>query len=162
MNDILLPGDLSLRRLTADAIPELLEPLQALSRHHNRVGAFGSVYPLLPFEIALKKTADQVRGNTAIVEAVYRGDALIAFCKCSFAVGLGEIDYLYVDESWRGHGLGAMLMRRMLRYLTESQVELIDLRVVVGNDAARRFYEKFGFRLRSETLCLRARDAGRA
>lgn len=159
MNNPTIPNGLTLKQIGPDAVPEVLESLKGLSRHHNNVGTFGQIYPLLPFELSMKETAEQLREKTARIEALYDGDSMVAFCKSSFAVGLGEIDYLYVDESWRGRGLGDLLMRRMLNYLTENSVELIDLRVVVGNDDARRFYEKFGFQLRSETLSLRADDA---
>lgn len=144
----------TIRRATAQEVAGLRDILLDLSVHHNRVAeGFAGIYPVLPVDRQLAKTAEQVRLGTALVEIVRVGDAMHGFSKASFEAGHGKVDWLYLDERLRGLGYGEMLLNRMLEFLRNKGVGLVDLSVVLGNDA-KRFYERYGFRVRSETLSL--------
>ena len=50
-----------------------------------------------------------------------------------------------VDPRWRGRGLGAFLMRAVLREAEAREAEAVTLEVRRSNVAGRRLYESFGF-----------------
>jgi len=55
------------------------------------------------------------------------------------------LDELYVDERWRGHGIGALLVEEAMRVAVERGCVALDLEVEEGHDAAARLYERLGF-----------------
>ena len=50
-----------------------------------------------------------------------------------------------VREEWN-HGIGSMLMERLIDFSRNSGIELINLEVRADNDSAIHLYEKYGFR----------------
>ncbi|HEX2294831.1 MAG TPA: GNAT family N-acetyltransferase [Actinomycetota bacterium] len=56
-----------------------------------------------------------------------------------------EIDLLAVDEAVRGRGLGTAMMREVERLARGSGAGGVRLNVSLGNDGARRFYERLGY-----------------
>lgn len=64
---------------------------------------------------------------------------------------------LYVTEHHRGQGLGEALLARAEAHARDLGVYKIELSVVAGNRAARRFYERLGYRDRSLTMTKRLR-----
>ena len=61
------------------------------------------------------------------------------------ADGSGEVDSLYVSPSHRGRGVGHAMMTRTMEWFDGEGVRTVTLDVIDGNDAAIRFYERFGF-----------------
>ena len=64
----------------------------------------------------------------------------------------GEIDSIYVEERYRGHGFGDELIKRSLEWMDKKGVKKKTVRVAVGNQDAMSFYERYGFLPRSITL----------
>jgi ribosomal protein S18 acetylase RimI-like enzyme len=62
---------------------------------------------------------------------------------------------LYVRESHRDQGLGEALLARAEAHARDLGVYKIEMSVVSGNAAARRFYERLGYRDRSLTMSKR-------
>jgi ribosomal protein S18 acetylase RimI-like enzyme len=58
----------------------------------------------------------------------------------------GWIYDITVDIEFRGRGIGTMLMQRACEHFETRGVLGIGLMVLIGNEAARRLYEKVGFR----------------
>ena len=50
-----------------------------------------------------------------------------------------------VKEEWN-HGIGSMLMERLIDFAKDSGIELINLEVRADNAAAIHLYQKYGFR----------------
>ncbi len=65
---------------------------------------------------------------------------------------------LYVVPEHRRKGVGSALLEKALNLLEEEGAECVELSVWVGNEAARRLYEKFGF----EEYVIRMRKVLRA
>jgi ribosomal protein S18 acetylase RimI-like enzyme len=63
------------------------------------------------------------------------------------AAGLGEIQAIYLDPAARGRDLGRALMDAALAELAGAGLTTVVLWVLTANAAARRFYERAGFRL---------------
>lgn len=64
----------------------------------------------------------------------------------------GEIDSIYVEERYRGHGFGDELIKRSLEWMDKKDVKKKTVRVAVSNQDTVSFYERYGFRPRSITL----------
>jgi GNAT superfamily N-acetyltransferase len=94
----------------------------------------------------------------ALVRKIRRGQALCACSNGSAAPLLGgllwsahppryRIGWLAVASHARRHGVGGALVQTALAWATPlAEVEVVTFGAdVVGGDAARRFYERFGF-----------------
>jgi GNAT superfamily N-acetyltransferase len=62
---------------------------------------------------------------------------------------MAEIDEVFVTEAVRSAGLGSLLVAQAERELVRRGVVRLQLQLGVGNDRARLFYEKHGFRRRA-------------
>lgn len=58
----------------------------------------------------------------------------------------GIVHNLYVVASHRGKGVGTALLEAAETQLVEDGADTVALEVMAGNDAARRFYERAGYR----------------
>lgn len=57
-----------------------------------------------------------------------------------------DVFTVYVDAAHRGSGLGQALVEAAVTQARGTGVRVLQLTVTVGNDAARRIYERVGFR----------------
>lgn len=73
--------------------------------------------------------------------------AIVGYVVGSIAGDCGEIESLAVDESVRGHGIGAMLTRRLLDRFRERGLRICRLEVRTANAVAIDLYERLGFRV---------------
>ncbi len=62
-----------------------------------------------------------------------------------------ELVSMWVDPRYRGRGVGELLVRAIMAWAHGAGVSSISLWVTSSNDAARRLYERCGFRLTGET-----------
>ncbi len=64
----------------------------------------------------------------------------------------GEIDSIYIEDKYRGSGIGKVLMEHGLQWLRENNA--VDIKIVVahGNDSVLKFYQQFGFYPKSYVL----------
>lgn len=65
------------------------------------------------------------------------------------------LDLLYVRGDARGRGLGQKLLREVLDRATAAGVEAVELEVLESNAAARKLYDRLGFRTVERNLALR-------
>ena len=79
------------------------------------------------------------------------------------AEGYGWISLLYLCEEYRGKGYGVQALARAIMAFRDLGLPTIRLNVADENEAARRFYEKQGFRTLSDDgrLLLLEKDYGR-
>jgi ribosomal-protein-alanine N-acetyltransferase len=61
--------------------------------------------------------------------------------------GEGHISIMAVDPSWRGHGLGELLLSSLVEQAEEAGAERIMLEVRIGNHTAQALYQKYQFEL---------------
>jgi len=62
---------------------------------------------------------------------------------------MAEIDEVFVTPDMRSAGLGSLLVAQAERELAERGLVRLQLQLGVGNDRARLFYERHGFRRRA-------------
>jgi ribosomal protein S18 acetylase RimI-like enzyme len=60
--------------------------------------------------------------------------------------GTGHLSYLFVDPDWQGQGIGRRLMERALDEARRRGYRQATLATAVQNAAARRFYERTGWK----------------
>ncbi|MGV8138529.1 MAG: GNAT family N-acetyltransferase [Mangrovibacterium sp.] len=58
---------------------------------------------------------------------------------------IGEIDSIYVDETYRKSGLGKQLVERAIQWLKSRNTETQKLIVAAGNESVSDFYRQFDF-----------------
>lgn len=148
------PGKLRIRALPRDEVAGVEPLMRRLADYHNKVAkSFSGVYPAAPIERQIDTAIKEVEDGHAVVEALYDGERMIGFGKASEEGGLGSIDLLYIDDAYRGKGCGGVMVDRLLAFLKEKDVRLVDISVVNGNPA-KRLYSKHGFKARSETMSI--------
>jgi len=82
------------------------------------------------------------------------GYVLASAARDDDARGLGEVQAIYLDPAARGRNLGRPLLEAALAALAGLGFSTVILWVLTANAAARRFYERAGFRLDGATRLL--------
>ncbi|MDP3386303.1 MAG: GNAT family N-acetyltransferase [Eubacteriales bacterium] len=90
-----------------------------------------------------------------LLELIKEGNETIGYCISSFAKGIGEIDSLFVEESYRNRGYGKELLDSAIHWLNLKTCDKIILSVADGHESVLPFYEKMGFYPESTLLQLR-------
>lgn len=85
------------------------------------------------------------------IALAYDSSLLIGYLIASIDSKSGEIESLFVDETYRGMDIGDELMRLSLEWIRSFQPEDIKVSVAYGNQVMA-FYEKHGFLPRSVIL----------
>ena len=146
---------MQLKVLNAHEISQLEACIKEMGSYHNNIAIFSpGIYPLAPFEKMLSDIAEQVSSGKSFAAALVQNNDISGFIKISIDSNLGSIDLLYVKEHVRGQGNGRKLVDWAISIFKEKNVRLIDLKILLGNDAAKRFYEKCGFKVRSEVMSM--------
>lgn len=77
----------------------------------------------------------------------------LAYCISSVSAdGCGEVDSLFVEEHFRGCGVGSELLRRALAWLDSAGASSKVVTVAHGNEGALALYKRFGFHPRTILL----------
>ena len=79
-------------------------------------------------------------------DGTVKGYALAAPSRDDDVPGFGEIEAIYLDPDARGIGLGRPLLEAAAANLAAAGFATAVLWVLTGNEGARRFYERAGFR----------------
>jgi ribosomal-protein-alanine N-acetyltransferase len=74
-------------------------------------------------------------------------DEIAGFLVASCLAPECELENIVVAENCRGKGIGTRLMQALLTHAKRANSELVFLEVRESNTAARRLYEKLGFRV---------------
>jgi ribosomal protein S18 acetylase RimI-like enzyme len=136
-----------------DAVRLLREKLNA---HHAGLSSlFGSAMRLRTFEDRRRELQAKAKGGRCLVDLVSAGadEPGIAYCISTVSGdGLGEIDSIFVEESWRGRGIGTELIRRALAWLEGMGASSKVVAVAQGNEEALALYKRLGFHPRTIVL----------
>lgn len=151
----------------------MIKPEQVFHYHTTDAAGFAAVQPLweqqrayhaaLPwhfaedmrraqFEQRKQEMLNKAAPGKLLVELVSAGaDAkAIAYCISTVtAEGVGEIDSLFVEEAFRGGGIGSELIRRSLAWFDRDGATKRTVAVAHANKEALALYERFGFHART-------------
>jgi ribosomal-protein-alanine N-acetyltransferase len=89
--------------------------------------------------------AEEVERSDRIYLVAERGGFVVGYAGLLRVEEDAHIVTLAVDPPARGHGLGKLLMLRLIKAALEGGAVNLTLEVRVSNEAARRLYEEFGF-----------------
>jgi len=150
-----------------ELLPRVAPLWHALRNHHRRTCTdFGEEMAARTWEQRLHGWRDFAARDALLVDLAIAGpndDAAIGYCVSTIhETNTGEIDSLFVIESFRRRGVGGELVRRAIAWLDERGVKGKIVGVAAGNDEAVAFYAHFGFALRRMVLKQRppSRDRG--
>jgi ribosomal protein S18 acetylase RimI-like enzyme len=136
-----------------DAVRPLWEKLRA--HHSPLLSRFAGEKPPFIFgprkqELLAKAEAGKIR-----IELVSTASdaADIAYCVSTVSAGgRGELDSMFVEECFRGRGIGSELVRHALAWLESVGASSRVVTVAHANEAALAFYKRFGFHPRTILL----------
>ena len=136
-----------------DATRPLWEKLRA--HHSPLLAGFRGTTP--PFNFAPRKQeliAKAAAGKIRIeLVSIAPGALDIAYCISTVSAdGRGEIDSMFVEESFRGRGIGTELVRHALAWLENAGASSKLVTVAHANEQALAFYKRFGFQPRTILL----------
>jgi GNAT superfamily N-acetyltransferase len=83
---------------------------------------------------------------------VFDGDKLIGvsgmwFCTRHYSGRSMEVDHVYIDDSYRGQGLGKQFFKWIYDYVRAKGYETIELNTYVQNYPSHKFYFNEGFNI---------------
>lgn len=123
-------------------------------RMYARMDEMGLMLPLIPGGMEKwLKTAQNTAGRFGLVILAKKGEKAVGFAHGmikylpdylgGFAVG--SITHVYVDENSAGSGIGSTLVNLLEDWFREKKVHSVELQVIKGNPAAKKFWEKLGY-----------------
>jgi len=132
-----------------------IRPLwEGLNQHHGSVSPhFKNDFSAHRFDQRAGKLLTNNEGGELYIAIALAGGQPVGYIIATAQVGgVGKIESIFIMEGFRGQGIGNELMCMALVWLDSKQVltKLID--IVVGNEAAFKFYARFGFYPRMTTL----------
>jgi ribosomal protein S18 acetylase RimI-like enzyme len=122
---------------------------EGLNRHHVALSSHFSARRLTrTFDARKQEFEVRARAGKLRIELAFQtgSELAVAYCITSLLSGVGEIDSIFVEEAFRGCGLGGELMRHALHWLDGHGATSKTAVVAHGNDPAINFYSQFGFR----------------
>lgn len=141
--------------ISLDEIEILRTAMDKLNQHHNQNSTyFAGSYPRTAFAERIATFRAKAKNRDYRIEILTEerneltSDTVAGFCVISRKPTKGKIDVLFVDEKYRGRGLGRLLINHAKAWFSEVGITEIDVTVVYGNDAAY-FYRNQGFYPRS-------------
>lgn len=107
-------------------------------------------YPATAGEVRARLQRIEGNGEHAALVGVEPGGEVVAWLHIHLVHLLeldtqAEVSGLVVDDAWRGHGIGALLMRHAEQWAREKGCAAIRLRSRITREAAHRFYETLGY-----------------
>ncbi len=136
-----------------EAVRPLWEKLRA--HHSPLLSCFPGERPPFIFEPRKQEMLAKARGGKIRVELVsISTDAPdIAYCVSTVSeAGRGEVDSMFVEERFRGRGIGSELIRHALAWMESLGASSKVVTVAHANGQALAFYQRFGFRPRTILL----------
>jgi ribosomal protein S18 acetylase RimI-like enzyme len=151
MSDAALP--FAYRVVGGDSL-EAVRPLwEKLRAHHAPLlSRFPGEFKFEPRkqEILAKSAAGKIRIELV---SIAPAAADIAYCVSTVSAGgLGEVDSMFVEERFRGRGIGSELVRHALAWLEGMGASSKVVTVAHANGEALAFYQRFGFHPRTVLL----------
>jgi ribosomal protein S18 acetylase RimI-like enzyme len=151
MSDAALP--FAYRVVGEDSL-ETIRPLwEKLRAHHSPLmSRFPGEFKFEPRkqEILAKAAPGKIRIELVSITPTAED---IAYCVSTVSAdGRGEVDSMFVEERFRGRGIGSELIRHALAWLDSTGASSKVVTVAHANAEALAFYQRFGFHPRTVLL----------
>ena len=84
--------------------------------------------------------------------AIFDGDELIGvcgmwFCTRHYSGRSVEVDHVFIDDAYRGQGLGKQFFKWIYNYVKQKGYEAVELNTYVQNYPSHKFYYNEGFQI---------------
>jgi ribosomal protein S18 acetylase RimI-like enzyme len=140
-----------------EALLDQIKPLwEALNRYHLGLSEnFKQYYLDMTFQ---KRKADLLKkvglGEMHVDIAVSKASGQnVGYCVSTVTLEkMGEIKSIFVDEAFRGMGIGNALMQKALIWIEQNGAVEKIVEVAAGNERAWSFYARYGFLPRKTML----------
>lgn len=133
-----------------DELLDAVEPLwRKLVEHHKvRSEHFRHEFETIDFDIRKRMLEDKAKNGTVWVEIaedrVTRKP--VGYCISSIdRYKQGELESIYVENEFRGQGIGENLVKRSLGWMDQQGARNKTVVVATGNEEVLGFYKRFGF-----------------
>lgn len=135
--------DLSIRKTELADLPHLVELLREFAEFE---------YLIEYHEVTEERLFAAMFDSNAVVEGLMAFDENLpigyALYYPSFSSFRGQrglyLEDIYINERYRGHGIGERVIRKIARIGAERGCERLDFLVLGWNEAALKFYERLG------------------
>ena len=142
--ELLEPGQIHL-------IEPLWEKLNILHRDDSL--HFGDRYRAFTFGKRIEGLLSLPPGNLRIETVVSESGQRVGYCLSSVdGDGVGELQSLFLEEEYRGRGIGARLTGESLAWMKSRNCRVMQVVVAGGHESVLPFYERFGFFVRRTVL----------
>jgi diamine N-acetyltransferase len=142
-------GQFDYREVGIDQLDKVRLLWERLNMHHAQLSRHFSAGRMnRTFEPRRQEFLNKAKDGKLKIELVYHANEQLPLAYCITNIssdGIGEIDSLYVEENFRGRGIGTELMRHALEWLNREGAAAKTIVVLHENDAALTFYERYGF-----------------
>ncbi len=147
--------NLSYKRGTSKDL-DLIRPLwEKLNQHHWELSEnFKESFQKMTWEFR-RSNLERKSAEILLDYVTNENNSIIAYCVSTIEkldVKVGEIDSLYVDQTYRNYGIGKALIEKAVKWLVSKDTEKQILTVGTGNENVLSFYEQFDFYPRSIKL----------
>jgi ribosomal protein S18 acetylase RimI-like enzyme len=147
--------DIVIEDLSHTETNSLMPLLKSLADHHNKTSInFKGIYPQKSFEELISEITENIKDGYSKINIARKNGGVIGFCQYSIDETVGIFNFLVILPEYRNLGYGSILMDKALEYFETQQVKKIEIKIVYGNDEAVRFYEKYGFKIKSQIMTL--------
>lgn len=138
--------------LARDAIEDIRPLWEKLNRFHEKRSAdFKEHFRTNTFEERVEKFL-ALPDDRLYMAAARDPETIAGYIVATVSAdGTGTIDSLFIDEKYRGRGIGSALTDRALEWFSRAGCDTISVGVAAGNEEAFGFYRRFGF-LRRMTI----------
>jgi ribosomal protein S18 acetylase RimI-like enzyme len=141
-----------------DAVRRLWEKLRA--HHSPLLVGFPGAMPPFNFEPRKQELLNKAAAIRIELVCATPDGLEIAYCISTVSRdNLGEIDSMFVEEAFRGRGIGSELVRHALKWLGSAGATSKVVTVAHENKEALAFYKRFGFEPR--TVLMQQSEAGK-
>jgi ribosomal protein S18 acetylase RimI-like enzyme len=134
---------MNIRKTSAEHISDIKALWENLNAHHlSGSSHFKGHFSKLTFE---KRVENLKKRDRLIVYVAEDKGEKVGYCIATVDGVAGEVDSLFVQESYRGKGLGRELISHALQWLEQENCETIRVAIAEGNENVLDFYRRFGF-----------------
>ena len=102
-------------------------------------------------EILIQRFSEMITQNYECA-VIYDGERLIGvtglwYCTRHYAGKSVEVDHVYIDDEFRGQGLGKQFFKWIYNYVKTKGCEAVELNTYVQNYPSHKFYYNDGFEI---------------
>lgn len=142
---------------------ETIAPLwRKLARHHAGISVhFGDEFRAMRWSLRKADLLEKAAAGSLRIALAQSDDRKRCVGYCIAVIdghGHAEIESTYVDDAYRGQGVGSALVGRICSWFRRKKVKSASVNVAVGNESAFRFYRQFGFYPRVTSLVQKSRN----